>query len=313
MTEAYKFPDEEDDIEIEIDSDNNIEIEIEDDTPVEDRGRQPMPKQLVDEIEQDELDQYSEAAKQRLKQMRKIWHDERREKEAAVRENQGAIELAQRLVEENKKLKHTLNAGETEFVTTVQRSANMEVENAKRAFKEAYEAGDTDQLVEANQMLQDANLKLIRANSLKINPVQDTDYVIQSPQEQPQVATPDRKAMAWQERNPWFGQDQEMTAAALGLHEKLKSNGMDVGSEEYYEALNKTMRKRFTEYFDDPEDSVKPKGKTKSSTVVAPAARTTSSNKIRLKASQIQLAKKLGLTPEQYAKAVLQLENQNGR
>ena len=131
-----------------------------------------------------------------------------------------------------------------------------------------------------------------------------------SQQQQPQVPQPDRRALAWQERNTWFGQDEEMTATALGLHEKLRRNGVVIGSDDYYAALDKTMRKRFPENFEGskPED----RQRAKNATVVAPATRSTSSNKIKLKASQVQLAKKLGLTPEQYAMAALKLETQNG-
>jgi hypothetical protein len=118
--------------------------------------------------------------------------------------------------------------------------------------------------------------------------------------------------MAWQERNPWFGQDEEMTAAALGLHEKLKRQGVVIGSDEYYGALDKTMRKRFAENFDevDVEPVVRTADKpaVKPSTVVAPATRSTASKKIRLKTSQVAIAKKLGLTPEQYVRELMKLE-----
>jgi hypothetical protein len=116
--------------------------------------------------------------------------------------------------------------------------------------------------------------------------------------------------MAWQERNSWFGQDEEMTAAALGLHEKLKRNGVVVGSDDYYATLDKTMRRRFSENFESSEPETKAEQpRTKSSTVVAPATRSTSPNKVKLRASQIQIAKKLGLTPEQYAREAIKLEN----
>ena len=94
-----------------------------------------------------------------------------------------------------------------------------------------------------------------------------------------------------------------MTATALGLHEKMKRNGVIIGSDDYYATLDKTMRKRFPENFEEPEVQ-KPKP-----TVVAPATRTTNSKKIKLKTSQVALAKKLGLTPEQYVRELLKLES----
>jgi hypothetical protein len=197
----------------------------------------------------------------------------------------------------------------------MQHAATLELEAAKRSYKEAYEAGDADRVVAAQEAMQMASLKLVQAKNYKLPSLQEEEYEVQLPQQQEQqpVARPDEKALAWQERNEWFGEDDEMTAAALGLHAKLQRNGVVVGSDEYYATLDKTIRKRFPEYFDTEEsdEQTKPE-RTKRSTVVAPATRSTSPNKIRLKASQVQLAKKLGLTNEQYAREVLKLENRNG-
>lgn len=312
--DEYKFPDEQDEVKGAAEG-GEIEIEIEDDTPEEDRGREPMPKPIVEELEKDELEAYDERTKEKLKQMRKVWHDERRAKEAAAREREEAIQFAQRLMQENQRIKNILSTGEKEYVSSVQNAANLELEMAKRAYKEAYDTGDADAMVEAQQAMQEANIKIVQAQNFKI-PLQEENFSVQNeyaPQ-QPQQAPVDRKLQAWQERNPWFGQDEEMTASALGLHEKLKRNGVIVGSDEYYAALDKTMRKRFPENFDEVEvDTREEKPRSKPSTVVAPATRSTSSNKIKLKASQVQLARKLGLTPEQYANEVKKLEGrQNG-
>ena len=303
--DEFKFPDE---IETSAGEDIKIEIEIEDDTPEQDRGREPMPKEVVDELENDELEEYSDKVKVRLKQMKKVWHDERRAKETAYREQQEAVEYARKVSEENKRLRAQYSAGEKEYANTVQSAASMELEIAKKAYKEAYDSGDGDKLVDAQQAMQDANFKLHSAKNFRPTSLQQEESAVQQQQEQQQpVNQPDRRAMAWQERNTWFGQDEEMTAAALGLHEKLKRNGVIVGSDDYYATLDKTMRRRFSENFDEPETRTP---RTKSGTVVASAARSTSPNKVRLKASQIQLAKKLGLTPEQYAREAIKLEAQ---
>ena len=301
--DEFKFPDE---IEMNTGDDVKIEIEVEDDTPEPDRGREPMPKEVVEELEQDELEEYSDKVKVRLKQMKKVWHDERRAKETAYREQQEAVEYARKVSEENKRLRAQYSAGEQEYVNTVQSAASMELEMAKKAYKEAYDSGDGDRLVDAQQAMQDANFRLHSAKNYRPTPLQQEDFAVQQRQEQP-VSKPDNRALSWQERNPWFGQDEEMTAAALGLHEKLKRNGVVVGSDDYYATLDKTMRKRFSENFEEPETRTP---RTKSGTVVASAARSTSPNKVRLKASQIQLAKKLGLTPEQYAREAIKLEAQ---
>lgn len=313
--EDFKFPDEVAETEDKgKPEEDKFEIEIEDDTPEEDRGRTPMPKELVQELEKDELEAYDDTVKTRLKQMRKVWHDERREKEAALREQQEAITFAQRLLEENKRIKSILTIGEKEYAATAQNAAELQIEAAKRAYKEAYEAGDADKLVEAQQSLQEANMRMAQVKNFRLPALQQEETEVQIPQQQiqPRVPTPDPKALAWQQRNSWFGQDEEMTASALGLHQKLERMGVEVGSDEYYARLDKTMRKRFPEVFEESEDKPKADARPKPSTVVAPAVRSTSSNKIRLKSSQVQLAKKLGLTPEQYAQAALQLEKQNG-
>jgi hypothetical protein len=310
--DEFKFPDE---IENEAKGgavEDKFEIEIEDDTPPEDKGREPMPKEVVEELEQDELEEYSDKVKLRLKQMKKVWHDERRAKEAAYREQQEAIDYARRVTEENKRLKDQYTAGEQEYMTTLKGAAEMEVEMAKKAFKDAYDSGDSDRVVEAQQALSMATLKLGQANSFKPTPLQREENAVQQQQVQQQaVPRPDQRAMAWQERNTWFGQDEEMTAAALGLHEKLKRNGVVVGSDDYYATLDKTIRRRFPEQFEGSETETKTEtSRTKPSTVVASATRSTSPNKVKLKASQVQLAKKLGLTPEQYAREALKLEAQ---
>jgi hypothetical protein len=310
--DEFKFPDEIEEAKAKGGSvEDDFEIEVEDDTPEQDRGREPMPKEVVDELENDELEEYSDKVKVRLKQMKKVWHDERRAKEAAYREQQEAINFARRVAEENKRLKEQYNAGEKEYATTVQNAAAMELEMAKKAYREAYDSGDGDRLVDAQQAMQDANLRLHSAKNFRPTTLHEEEFAVQQQQErQPAPNQPDRRAMAWQERNPWFGQDEEMTASALGLHEKLKRNGVVVGSDEYYATLDKTIRRRFSENFENSETETKAsQPRTKSSTVVAPATRSTSPNKVRLKASQIQLAKKLGLTPEQYAREAIKLEN----
>jgi hypothetical protein len=309
----YKFPDEVDTtVDITVEEDGDIEIEIEDDTPEEDRGRTPVSQDVVRqlEVETDELDKYSKDAKDKLIKMKRVWHDERRAKEEAYREQQEAINMARQLMDENKRMKTMIQNGSQEYASTIQNSAKMELAMAKRAYKDALDMGDTDAQVEAQQAMQAANLRVVQANNFRMPSLQEERYEVQTPQEHVQQAPrPDNKAMEWQERNSWFGQDEEMTAAALGLHEKLKRQGVPVGSDEYYSTLDKTIRRRFSENFDEPEraDS-EPVARTKPSTVVAPATRSTSSKRIKLKQSQIAISKKLGLTPEQYALELRKLE-----
>jgi hypothetical protein len=293
---------------------NDIEFEIEDDTPEEDRGREPLPKQIVEELDQDDLEDYSEKVKVRLKQMKKVYHDERREKEQALRERHAAEDLAKRILEENRSLKGRLSEGEKTYLQTYQSAVELEVDAAKKAYREAYDAGDTDKLLDAQEKLNFAQIKLQKAKDYVPSLQYDPDEVQSSP-EVP-VARPDPRAVAWQERNTWFGQDEEMTSLALGLHQKLvKQYGNQYTStDEYWQKIDGTMRQRFPDYFQDStQQESKPVSRTeKPSTVVAPATRSTSSKKIVLKRSQLDTIKRLGITPEQYARELMKMEANNG-
>ena len=311
----YKFPDElEQEKLAESKEQPEIEIEIVDDTPEEDRGRQPMPKHIVEDLDKDDLEQYDEQVQLRLKQAKKVYHDERREKEAALREQQEAIAYAKKLSTENERMRKLIQSGEKEYVESVTNSASLELKMAQQQLKEAHDMGDSDKIVEAQQAMQEANMRLMRAKSYRPQALQEQETVVQPQPEQYQsVPKPDQKANAWQERNQWFGRDKVMTATALGIHEDLKDKGYEIGSDEYYNALDKTVRRRFPEEFEEAQPAKRQETvRSKSSTVVAPAVRTTASNKIRLETRQVQLAKKLGLTPEQYAHEMKRLENLNG-
>jgi hypothetical protein len=274
-----------------------------------------MPKPLVEELEQDELDQYDDNVKQKLKQMRKVWHDERREKEQASREQQEAVALAQKLFEENKKYKQYIESGTKEYASTLKNAANLELEMAKRKYKDAYDTGDSDQIMEASQVLQTANLRVMQANNFQAPALQEEKYVVQNTPEAQKPRAKNPKLETWLQKNPWYGPDPEMTALAVGIDKKIQETGnVVVGSDEYFATLDKTMRKRFPEYFniEETESTARTETRSKPSTVVAPAVRSTASNKIKLKSSQVAIAKRLGLTNEQYALELRRLESQNG-
>jgi hypothetical protein len=309
--EDFKFPDEKQESQ---EQEEQFEVEIEDDTPSEDRRREPMPKPLVEELEQDELDQYDDGVKQKLKQMRKVWHDERREKEAALREQQEAIELAQKYMGENQRMRQMLDTGGKEYAQTLKNAANLQLEVARRAYKEAYDSGDTDSILAAQEKLNDASMRIRQAENFRMPPLQQENYVVQNAPEaqKPQRLNP--KLDSWLQNNPWYGPEPEMTALAVGVDKKLREAGNTVvGSDEYFATLDKTMRKRFPEYFgiEETESTARTETRSKPSTVVAPAVRSTASNKIKLKSSQVAIAKRLGLTNEQYALELRRLESQN--
>lgn len=311
MATKPKGTQEELDFELEIEGDEEEgkkpELQVEDDTPEEDRGREPMPKEIVEELDRDELDDYSDQVKTRLKQLKKVWHDERREKEKFARENREAMAAAQRLLEENRRLKQSLSSGEKELLEAYKKAAEYEQMVARREYKEAYDNGDIEKQIEAQEKLSSAGYKLQQVNNYK--PALQAEETEVQPRQQVQTPQLDPKTKAWQERNTWWGSDDEMTASALGLHQKLvRERGPQyAGTDEYWDAIDKTMRRRFPEYFGDEEATNKGHA-AKPAAIVAPASRSRSPRKIVLKKSQLAVAKKLGLTPEQYAQELLKME-----
>lgn len=317
--EGFKFPDEQavHQKQDENSSQDAMEIEVVDDTPVADRGREPLPKEIVKELEDDDLEEYSEKVKRRLSQMKKVWHDERREKEAARREAEEAFRLVQARENEVRTLRERMGANEKLYSDDMTKAVTNEVAAAKTKLKQAYESGDPTEIADAQEALTDAKIRLKELEYRKPT-LQAEETSVEStlqPTSQPQQVV-DPKAEAWRRNNPWFGVDDEMTSLALGLHAKLVKSNVDPRSDDYYRQLDTSLRKRFPEYFTsedaDPPAEPKPEKARKPATVVAPATRSTAPTKVRLTQTQLGLAKKLGLTPEQYAKELIKLETQNG-
>lgn len=301
MATEFKFPDEKEDENL----DDEIIVEVEDTTPSEDRNKTPLPEKVREELYNDELEDYSTKVKKKLLQMKKLAHDERREKDAALREQNETIEFAKKLMDENKKLKANLSNSENNVLASVTRTVEMEMESAKKAYREAYDSGDTDKVMEAQERLTQATLKVDKVKNFKPQPVPREENVVQTPQPQVQRPAPDPTAVAWQQENPWFGEDEEMTSLALGLHEKMQREGVKVASQEYYSRLNATIRRRFPEKFEDAEEQEdRPSRK---SSVVAPATRTTSAKRVKLTTGELNLAKKFKITPEQFAAEKIKL------
>jgi hypothetical protein len=324
--ESFKFPHEAEETKgkpLEATADD-VEIIIEDDTPPEDRGREPLPTEVVKKLEvadedNEELD--PKAQIERIKQYKKVWNDERRAKEAAERERQAAFEALDRLNKENKQLKAQYSAGEKTYIETVQNAADTTLAMAKREYKEALESGESDRIVEAQAVLSEATYKAQQAKQFKPSALQEEENDVQIPQAQQQPKV-DAKTQSWLDENPWYGAKKAMSSFAVGIHEELvdEYGPKVVGTDQYFKHIDKTMRKKFPEYFDTMEESsqaepdLEPQTapKAKPSTVVAPATRSTSSKQVRLKQSQMAIIKKFGLTPEVYAREQQKLEASNG-
>ena len=280
----------------------DIEVEIIDDTPKADRNRKPSepPSDVTD----DELEEYSDKVQKRIKHFSKGYHDERREKEKAFREKQELENYAKTLIEENKKLKTTVDKNQEVLLEQAKKTAAGEALLAKRAYKQAYDAGDSEKLIEAQEKLTAAKIKTDKLENFRATALQKEEDTVQIPesnaQQEPQV---DQRAQKWAEDNAWFGSDKAMTGYVMGVHEELVSDGVDPTGDKYYETINSRMRKVFPDQFGDvPEEEVE---ETKKKTnVVAPATRSTAPKKIRLTQTQVAIAKRLGVPLELYAQKV---------
>jgi hypothetical protein len=278
------------------------EIEVVDDTPEEDRYRTPMKEAPQDPTEE-ELATYSESVKNRFKHFTKGYHEERRAKESAEREKDEALRLAQAMYEENKKLKGSVNQGQTVLLEQAKKVINSEIEEAKRLYKEAYESGDADKLLDAQEALTTARIRADKVNNFRPAPLQERETPVQIAPQPQQAAPVDEKLLAWQDQNQWFGSNKRMTSYALGLHEELVENGIRVGSDEYYRRIDTDIRERFPDQVGAGE-SVDAKPQRTKSNVVSPATRSTAPKKIVLTQTQVNLAKRLGVPLELYARKV---------
>ena len=303
----FEFPDEKAEAEekasqqVEASAEDSADIEVVDDTPEVDRGRKPLaepPKEFAD----DELAKYDAGVQQRIKHFTKGYHDERRAKEAAMREKEEALRLAQMVLEENKNLKGSLGQSHGAVIESLKKLTVTELEKAKAKYKEAYESGDADAIADAQTALTAATIRVERAANYK-PPLQPKETPVQIQQNvAPQAPLPDPKAQRWQQNNPWFGQDEEMTSFALGLHTKLVNSGVDPRSDEYYERLNGRLKQVFPDQFESEKPVDAPTSRPKSN--VAPATRSTAPKKVVLTQTQVNIAKRLGVPLELYARKV---------
>ena len=323
--DEFEFPDEKE-AKAQAAAEEKFEVEIEDDTPPEDRGRKPM-KEPVEDPTEDELSSYDEKVQARIKKFTRGYHDERRAKEEALREREAAEAFAKQVYEENKRLQQQLATGSKAYIEQSKGAAEVELAAAKERYKKAYEAGEPDTLAEAQAEIARATLKIERAQEMRPIEVEEKEF-----KPAPQQPAPNRtpRTQKWVNANSdWWGVDEEMTMAAMGIDRKLQREyGADyIGTEEYFRTIDKTMRKRFPEHFeseqsyeedDEPprkkraepvdEEDDSPRRASKPASPVAPASRSTPPGRIRLKASEATIARRLGVPIELYAKQVAQLK-----
>lgn len=311
QTQNLNPEDQVDDAVVETDE-SDFEIEVEDDVPEDEKPRLPEDHK-ADVPDDEEIEKYSESVQKRIKKLKFEYHEAERQRQAAFREREAAVEFAKQQQAEVARLRENLTKGQSATVAQAKARLETELDTAKRDYKNAYEAGDSDALLDAQQRMIRASNDLSRVEAWRPQAPQEPQQPAYQPQAQPQ-AQPERPQLneqqrAWMDANPWFGSDTEMTGAAYGLHERVIQSGVAPDSEKYYAEIDAGMRKRFPEYFEpDVEETTAPVQKRAS--VVAPATRNAKKRStIKLTSSQVALAKRLGLTKEQYAAQLLKDAN----
>jgi len=322
----FKFPDEQSDedkqpleLDLEVEEDK-VEIEVVDDTPPQDRGRKPLDREVADPTDE-ELNEYSAKVQKRMKELTHKSHDERRKAEALAREKAELERAAQVLAAENKRLQEYVQMGQSAYIDKSKSLAQIAMDNAKAKFKSALDIGDTEAATAAQQEMMAAQLEMQEVNNFKPTPLQKEEqsaYTQPTPAAQATQSTLDDRVVNWAANNPWFERrgDEDMTGYAYGVHNKLvREHGQEyTRTDEYFKKIDTAMRKAFPERFDDIEEEQeeKPQKQSRPKTVVAPAQRSSAPKKIRLSLTQQNVAKRLGIPLELYAKKLAELENSNG-
>jgi hypothetical protein len=293
-----------------IEDEDDFEVEIIDDTPEPDRDKARRPDGAEPDVpEDDEIASYSESVQKRIKKLKYEFHEERRAKEEASRLREEAVAFAQREHEEKLRLQRMLQEGEGVLVNQAKQRLSMQLEKVKAEFKAAYELGDADAMADAQAKMSELKNEEYRINSYR--PPQRQQPQAQAPAPQPQKPTvqpPSGKAQEWAQKNPWFMRngDEDLTALAMGMHEKLVRSGVAPDTDQYYSQIDGAVRRAFPERFADASEEVKPQRR-QAGNVVAPAGRTSGQTprKVALTSTQVALAKRLGLSPQQYAAQLL--------
>ncbi len=281
--------------------DKPVEVELPLGLDEKDKKSEQVTEVKEEKKEDDEVTEYSKKVQTRINQITDRYRKEQRDKEEAVR-------LAKQLKDQNSKLETQIQNLDKGYISEYGTRIESQLASASEAYKKALEVNDTDAMVKASQAIAKVTIEQERHRIAKQRQ-EDQDVSRETIQTQPPVQTqaqpapePDPKAKAWAEKNIWFGENDEMTALAFGVDKKLQQEGFDLGSDEYYSELDKRIRKRFPEEFQEE--------KTSSVNRVAPADSTASRSNskgrrtVKLTPSQVQMAKRLNVPLEEYAKYV---------
>ena len=291
-----------------LDDVDSIEVEISDD----DNFDAPKTSEDVSPVvpTEDEIAGYSAGVQKRIKKMTFDIKEAERHKAEAIKVREEAVNYAKTIHEENERLKKTLEQGEGVIVDQAKRRIVADKERARAAYKEAYDLGDSDAMIAANEKLNAINNEEYRVARMKPQQRPTSEFKLQQTQEVAQE--PDQRTKEWSARNEWFGPDKRMTGFAFGVHEELVTSGVAAGSDDYYEKIDEAMRSAFPSKFNAGENKRDVVTSRKTGNVVAPANRSTNKSRtVTLSPSQASLAKRLGLSNEQYAAQALK-ESRNG-
>ena len=295
-----------------VDMENSVDVVVDvvDDRPEEDQVLPKDPVRSADFDPDEEIVEMGGRASKRIQQLRYEYHEERRAKESADKMREEAVKYAQQITSQNQELRDLLQRGEKILLSEIKTRTDAEMGNARDSYKSAYESGDTDALLNAQESLTRTQYDRERAESfgplLPDHAYQDPRQIPPSQQPRPAPSI-DPKLQEWIKNNSWFGQDEEMTSFAYGVHEKLvKKEGMDPRTESYYQKIDQRLREVFPGKFENGMGREGPAASSRASTVVAPAQRAGGvPRKVQLTSTQVALAKRLGISPEQYAKQLL--------
>jgi hypothetical protein len=296
-TEEVKVPSGNDQLDINLGEEQGAEVEISEDGQAEIKPVEEQATAKPQDEDGNEHEEYSHRVKKRLDKMTaKLREAERREQAALefARQVQANLQVAQARTQ-------SLDQG---YVTEFKSRVDSQMAIAEANLQDAIERGDGKAVVDAQKLLSNLVFEQQRAQQLlaqRQQPVQQ-QYVQQPVQQAPRG--PDPKAESWAEKNEWFGTDTVMTHAAFGIHAQLKEEGFDLSSDEYYDELDRRVRKEFPHKFKRQQASVQ-----STAPDVAPATRgmTTGVNgrrTIKLTPSEVAIARKLGVPLEEYAKHV---------
>jgi hypothetical protein len=317
---------------------SDVEFEVVDDRPEEDRKPSKAKKVEASEESDEELGQYSDKVQKRLNKLKFDYHEERRQREAAEKLREEAITYAQQVANKNQEMESLISRGEAALVEQVKERAAVALDSARSAYRKAYEEGNTDEIISSQEKLNRAQAEYAEAEKYQSHNRQQiqqrNQYDQQAHQQeiarqaalrvakeqqqhqnlQPQQPpAPSPEAKEWADRNDWFMKEghEEMTALAYGAHTSAVQQGMDTSSQDYFDYIDNRMRTSFPDYDWQDERSygraATATANQRPSSVVAPSSRSNGakSRKVQLTSTQVSLAKRLGLSPEQYANQLI--------